>query len=56
MQHHDGFGEAARPGLRFGKRVIQRLGQFCVRRRDDFRTGERRQCRDGRLARVAFAR
>ena len=50
MQHHDGLGEAARPGLRFGKRVVQRLGQFVVYRSDSAGAGNRRWRHDHRFA------
>ena len=50
MQHHNGLGEAAWPGGGFGKRVIQRLGQFFVGGNDKAGTGNRRWRRGERFA------
>src|SRR5262245_43851512 len=55
MQHHDGLREAAWPGRRFRKRMVQRLRQFGVCWSDDARAGNCRWRHDGRLAIVRLA-
>ena len=54
MQHHDGLGEAARPGFGFGKRMIQRLGQSVVGGGDHAGACNRRPRHDARFVGLAL--